>query len=151
MYAKINNGVVEKYPYSIGELRKDNPNTSFPSSIPETTLAEYGVFPVVPKDEPQTPHTKNVKEVDPVNLQGKWTQTWEITDASPEEIAERTEARSETVRQERDYLLAKSDWTQGKDIPDSVSQAWAVYRQALRDVPQQGAFPWNVQWPVRPE
>ena len=30
MYVLVNNGEVKKYQYSAGELRKDNPNTSFP-------------------------------------------------------------------------------------------------------------------------
>jgi hypothetical protein len=150
MYVLITNGVVEKYPYSIGELRKDNPNTSFPKEPPESLLASYGVLPVIPTDRPQASHTKNVKEVTPVNLQGKWTQTWEVTNASAEEISARTEEKSSEVRGERDMLLASCDWTQGKDISEEVSAAWATYRQALRDIPQQGAFPWNVEWPVAP-
>jgi hypothetical protein len=53
------------------------------------------------------------------------------------------------VRAERDRLLAASDWTQVADAP--VDQAaWAEYRQALRDVPQQEGFPENVVWPDRP-
>lgn len=51
------------------------------------------------------------------------------------------------VRARRDALLAASDWTQGKDIPDSISNAWAGYRQALRDIPQQEGFPASVSWP----
>jgi len=30
-------------------------------------------------------------------------------------------------------------------------QAWADYRQALLDVPQQAGFPDNVVWPTKPE
>lgn len=55
-----------------------------------------------------------------------------------------------SARQRRDALLAECDWTQAKDIPDSVSSAWATYRQALRDVPQQPGFPLNVAWPQKP-
>lgn len=54
------------------------------------------------------------------------------------------------VRSERNILLAQSDWTQVADAP--VDQAaWAAYRQALRDVPQQSGFPNNVIWPTKPE
>ena len=40
----------------------------------------------------------------------------------------------ERMRLHRDRLLAESDWTQ---LPDSSAdrQAWATYRQALRDFP----------------
>ena len=54
------------------------------------------------------------------------------------------------VRQMRNGLISGTDWTQAKDIPDSVSTPWAAYRQALRDVPQQEGFPWNVTWPEQP-
>jgi hypothetical protein len=56
---------------------------------------------------------------------------------------------AEEVRAERDRLLAASDWTQVADAP--VDQAaWAIYRQALRDVPDQAGFPENVIWPETP-
>jgi hypothetical protein len=149
MYTKINNGVVEKYPYSIGELRKDNPNTSFPKEPSESLLASYGVLRVTPTDRPQVSHTKNVKEITPVNLQGKWTQKWEVTNASADEISVRTEEKSAEVRAERDYRLASCDWTQGKDISDEVSATWTTYRQALRDIPSQPGFPFDINWPEK--
>jgi hypothetical protein len=59
-------------------------------------------------------------------------------------------AKAEEVRAERDRLLAASDWTQVADAP--VDQAaWAAYRQALRDVPDQAGFPENINWPPKPE
>jgi len=38
------------------------------------------------------------------------------------------------MRIQRDRLLAESDWTQVADAPVN-RQAWATYRQALRDLP----------------
>lgn len=52
-----------------------------------------------------------------------------------------------SVRAERNSRISKLDWTQGKDIPDSISTPAATIRQALRDVPQQAGFPWEVVWP----
>lgn len=40
----------------------------------------------------------------------------------------------EDMRAHRDRLLASSDWTQLPDAPCD-HQAWADYRQALRDFP----------------
>ena len=54
------------------------------------------------------------------------------------------------VRNERDNLLIESDWTQILDSPVD-KEAWADYRQALRDIPQQEGFPENVLWPEKPE
>jgi hypothetical protein len=55
------------------------------------------------------------------------------------------------IRAERDALLAATDWTQLPDVPEAIREAYAVYRQALRDVPQQAGFPDDVEWPVKPE
>lgn len=50
------------------------------------------------------------------------------------------------LRQKRDRMLRESDWTQLNDAPVD-RDAWAVYRQALRDLPQQEGFPEDVGWP----
>ena len=64
----------------------------------------------------------------------------------PEKKAAR---QADEVRSRRDALLSASDWTQAADAP--VDQAaWATYRQALRDIPQQAGFPASVDWPVKP-
>lgn len=53
------------------------------------------------------------------------------------------------ARSFRDELLSASDWTQVADAP--VDQAaWAAYRQALRDVPDQAGFPAEIVWPTKP-
>lgn len=102
--------------------------------------------------KPVVDHTKNVME-GPVRVTGPGPhnrfQTWVIVDASPEEIQERTLKESEGLRLKRDNLLSECDWTQ---LPDSQvdKAAWATYRQALRDVPQQPEFPWKVIWPTKP-
>jgi hypothetical protein len=54
------------------------------------------------------------------------------------------------IRAERDKLLVQTDWTQLADSPVD-KEAWATYRQALRDIPQQDGFPTNVVWPAMPE
>jgi hypothetical protein len=65
---------------------------------------------------------------------------------SPAEVSGQMAAQ---IRGQRDMLLAQSDWTQTPDAP--VDQAaWATYRQALRDIPQQPGFPDNVTWPTAP-
>jgi hypothetical protein len=64
--------------------------------------------------------------------------------------AQKDTDKAKAVRNERNSLLAATDWTQCKDIPDETSSEWAIYRQALRDVPEQSGFPWNVVWPTKP-
>lgn len=53
------------------------------------------------------------------------------------------------ARKTRNDLLASSDWTQVTDSPvDQVT--WAVYREALRNLPDQAGFPETINWPVAP-
>lgn len=54
-------------------------------------------------------------------------------------------------REERDALLASSDWTQSPDSPltDAKKAEWATYRQQLRDLPST-ADPSNPTWPSKP-
>lgn len=51
----------------------------------------------------------------------------------------------------RATLLMQSDWTQLPDVPLSTKEAWATYRQVLRDITDQPGFPENVVWPVPPQ
>lgn len=53
------------------------------------------------------------------------------------------------IRNKRDELLAKTDWTQMQDSPLSEEkiEKYKKYRQALRDIPEQKEFPFNVVFP----
>lgn len=94
-------------------------------------LPEHGVEMTFDIGESPSPyHSFNVKTMQWVNLQTV-AQQWGV------------------VRQTRDELLSKSDWTQLPDAPDESKAAWATYRQALRDITNQ-PDPTDIEWPVRP-
>lgn len=38
-----------------------------------------------------------------------------------------------------------------RNLGDVLSNSWATYRQALRDLPQQEGFPFNVKFPEKPQ
>ena len=59
------------------------------------------------------------------------------------------EQQANNIRSQRNALLQQSDWTQVANAPVDT-QAWATYRQALRDITEQPGFPDNVQWPAIP-
>jgi hypothetical protein len=63
--------------------------------------------------------------------------------------ANRIKEAGKQARAERDRLLAGCDWTQVADAPVDKA-AWAIYRAALRDVPQQPGFPDDINWPEIP-
>jgi hypothetical protein len=151
MHALIENGTVKQYPYSTGDLKRANPQTSFPSQISDASLLEYGVHRVFFATQPEVTATQVLEEGTPVfsTEDQRWTQTFAVRDMSAEEVASRNDAQAASVRSERNEKLAASDWTQ---LADSTADkaAWATHRQALRDITAQEGFPWTIDWPVQP-
>lgn len=54
------------------------------------------------------------------------------------------------IKQWRIKELTSCDWTQLPDVDLANKWDWATYRQALRDLPQQGADPKLWVFPVPP-
>ena len=61
MYAKINGGTVVKFPYTFGDLRKDNPNVSFPKNITQGVMQKYGMVGVLEGPKPTPTAYQTVK------------------------------------------------------------------------------------------
>jgi hypothetical protein len=73
----------------------------------------------------------------------------------PPTQAELDATLSGQLRMKRDSLLAEVDAIAGNALRWAAlsaeqQNAWAAYRQALLDVPQQSGFPNNIAWPARP-
>lgn len=150
MFAKITNGAVDKFPYTVGQLRRDNPNTSFPKQIPDETLLEFGMVPVTEVPAPEFDPMTHFAEWGPVPVlqEGSWVLLPTVREYSEEQIAERDAAKAAEVRSQRDRLLAETDWMALSDV--TMSPEMADYRQALRDITDQVGFPHTVEWPVKP-
>lgn len=63
-----------------------------------------------------------------------------------------TQDKALKIRQKRNDMLGRSDWTQ---LPDNTLDAdkkaeWAAYRQSLRDITLQPDFPNSVTFPNQP-
>jgi hypothetical protein len=139
MYIKLTNNTPKSY--TIGQLRQDHPQVSFPEKPSEELLAQYEVYPVKELSKPDyDSQTHYVKQSDFYQVSGQWQVHW-VTEQLPQ--------AAQNVREDRNRRLAESDWTQ---LPDAQvdKAAWASYRQALRDVPAQPGFPFDVVWPVKP-
>jgi hypothetical protein len=76
---------------------------------------------------------------------------WQPRDREPEPFTPGPDldAMAASIRQERTEKLASCDWTQVADAPVD-REAWAAYRQALRDITAQEFFPMSVDWPSIP-
>ena len=53
------------------------------------------------------------------------------------------------IRSQRNALLASSDWRAMPDAP-TMSDAWATYREALRNLPSTQDDPDNITFPEEP-
>ena len=153
MYIKLNNGIPENY--SIGELRRDNVNTSFPRHLTDEILAEYDVYAVTYAPMPDVTSTQKLKQNEsPSLVDGSWVIQWNVIDKTAEEIAFDVSLKASSVRDKRNDLLEKSDWIIIKSAETGIALAteWATYRQALRDITAHANFPnlEDADWPVAP-
>lgn len=141
MFVKASSNAVERFPYTISDLRRDNPNVSFPATVPDAELGTYGVYRVTPTTAPETNPRTDTLERSCSLVDGTWTEVWTKVQLD-------SAVAAENIREQRNELLAETDWTQLSD--SSVASAWTTYRQALRDVPSQEGFPYSVTWPTKP-
>lgn len=102
MYVLAPNQTVETYPYSIGALRRDNPQVSFPRNPSDSILSNYSVYPVQATTQPTG---DVVTEVNPVLTSGQWVQTWSTREFTAEEVAANRASMVVTPRQARLALL----------------------------------------------
>lgn len=151
-YVKITNGSVAEYPYSVGQLRRDNPNTSFPKSVPEEMMAAFDMFPVGYEAAPDyDPMTHRVEHSNmPVLKDGKWVLTKTLVALTAEEIQARDDSVAADNRARRDALLAATDYLALTDT--TLSAEMASYRQALRDITVHANWPHlaDGDWPTKP-
>jgi len=149
------------------QFRDSNPSVSFPRVLTSEILNEYGYDPILegPQATVTAPYETSVRDgIEEIN--GQWftkyvvgptfTDTTDedgvVTTAADNEAAYRQRIDNEAaerVRADRDKRLADSDWTQLADNTADTN-AWAAYRQALRDLPSTDGFPHDVTWPTEP-
>jgi hypothetical protein len=127
MFIKLTNGVPTQY--TIGQLRRDNPQTSFPKDVPNEILASYDVYPV--KRVPAPPYnelTQFIRVVDPVQIDGVWTQQWEKLDLPvAQQIENLKAARATAYAEEADPLFFKAQ----RDEAELTE--WEAKVQEIRD------------------
>lgn len=97
MYALIIDGEVVKYPYSLAEMRADNPDTSFGAEPSDETMEEFGRVRVEAVEAPTATVEQVAEEAEPAFVDGAWTQQWTVRDKTSEELAEAKAARKQEV------------------------------------------------------
>jgi len=180
MFVKITNGQVAQYPYTVGDLRRDNSNVSFPKNIPTSVMARYGMYPVDYQDAPEyNPMTHRIQhsnlpereitrytteedatnpetgevDADQVGLpiySGRWIITKTVAALTEEQIAQRNAQAANDNRKKRNELLAATDYFALSDV--TMSTEMTTYRQALRDITTHESWPnlVDANWPTKP-
>ena len=151
-----------------GEVRRMHNNTSLPRVWDANVCTALGIDPVLAAPKPEvTGYTQAVRNGATQDANGNWVQAWSVVDmfadTTDDDGVTTTKAEheaayqadldakaAESVRTQRDKLLADTDWHGLSDV--TMSAEMTAYRQALRDITDHANFP-NLEdsdWPVAP-
>jgi len=105
-YAKVTGTTVNQFPYTLRDLKADNPNVSFPNTITLDDVAQYGVVVVTQLSDPVFDlTTQRLEQGVPVFNDPNWEVTQIITALTAQE---QTDYATVTARNE-DVDLLKAD------------------------------------------
>jgi hypothetical protein len=151
MYIQIENGKA-KYPAaSLEYFVAQNVIDSVDATQAELTAANVVPVTMFVGQAPVDGHRYDVEIVQ--QSDGSWAQELVQLQISEEEYQNNVSVQAQAVKADRTRMLTDCDWTQMPDVnlSDTSKAAWAVFRQALRDIPNQPGFPFNVTWPSPPQ
>ena len=76
------------------------------------------------------------------------TEEAEFTAANAAGVLAEPAIKWASIRSKRDALLAACDWMANSDV--TMSDAWATYREALRNLPSTESDPDDIVFPTEP-
>jgi hypothetical protein len=144
------------------------PNISMPQQLTEATINELGGDVVFEGPQASGGTVYQYSQAAGVEqIGGKWYTKYILgpvftdraaTEDQPAQTAAEQEAaykaakdaeQAKSVRATRDAKLAATDWVVIKALETAaaVPAETATLRQALRDIPSQAGFPWEITWP----
>tara|TARA_Y100000310_G_scaffold338146_1_gene427022 strand:+ start:708 stop:1217 length:510 start_codon:yes stop_codon:yes gene_type:complete len=117
IHAKVIDGAISVYPYSFGNLRKDNPNVSFPKDFfeREDEFADFNVVKIIVSDKPSKKGWIPVEET-PSFTDGKWSQNWNLVPKDASDVS-----RSEMEETE---MPVKDGYRAEESMPELVDDVW---------------------------
>lgn len=131
----------------IGHYKTMFPNVSFPSSGPSNEFLAKNNAKQISYFKTYDRETQKLVSCEPY-VEGNFVYMVEVQNKTADDTNKELLILEGSVRQRRNALLVESDWTQISDVPVD-KQAWATYRQALRDLPNNPNWP-NVEMPTKP-
>ena len=152
-----------------GEVRRMHSNTSLPRVWDANVCSALGIDPVLAAPKPEvTGYTQAIRNGATQDAKGNWVTAWSVVDmfadTTDDDGVTTTKAEheaayqarldaeaAESVRTQRDKLLADTDWHGLSDV--TMSAEMTAYRQALRDITDHANFPHltETDWPTKPE
>ena len=150
MYALVDgDGQIVTFPYSLTNLMRDRRDVSWPRRISDELAARFNCVRVEETAPPAADHTETVVEDPPVKVNGQWVRQWRKRATTPVELDERTAKQAAIVMAERDKRIQAFFWAELL-APTVNAGQYRQHLDALRDVPQQAGYPFDITWPVKP-
>jgi len=143
------------YPVTENVIREILRNVSLPAVIDPDELVPLG-FAKFELSIPPTVQRFQVYEDDTPDFDGKIaTQKFKVRDMGEQEKEVVISNKKEEARSMQISLLAESDWTEFPSVQQKHTEewiaAWTEYRTLLRDADKQENWPFEVEWPRKPD
>jgi hypothetical protein len=146
MYAKIIDGALVKYPYSLEEMRAEYPDATLSDEPTDEELAVCSAKRAVMGANPaHSSRTHSFTLSFTANRDGSVTIN-PVPHELDRQIAEFN------MRDARNSALTRCDWVMTRAFEEGtpVPEDYVAYRKALRDLPSQEGFPYTYVWPTEP-
>ena len=119
------------FPYTDSDMRKDNPNVSFPENISDDNRASVGVFPIVIEDKPvYNKDTQVISRGDPVFTEGSgWSVGWSVRDKTTGEVSSGLTRKREAMKCSRlqgRLVLGETTCAALDALADNTETPWAM-------------------------
>lgn len=162
MYVKQVDLVPIAWPIGEYEIRAAYPNESLPEYISDELSFELGYGPFVFNGYPSSynPEWENIEEIPPVLIDGKYQQSYKITEKyTPEEKkAIQDQQARDANKSQAQSLLQETDWTATVDInnpeysnPYLMNQnEFLAYRSQVRQIAINPPIVVD-PWPTKPD
>lgn len=150
LYTQIENGKA-KYPACmLGYFVDEGIIDSVDATEEALVAANIVPVPMFGGQLPNDGYQYTVEIVEQSN--GSWAHEIVKVEITEDQYQSKVNLQKQAVKADRDRMIASTDWivTKSVEAGTAVPAAWQTYRQALRDVPEQAGFPFNVVWPTLP-
>ena len=127
MLVKIENGTPVQWPVTEAHVQATNPNTSFAMPIDEATLAQFGYAKLHFSDPAQYDgEWQEAVQIPPEQVDGKWTQQWDIIEKYSAE--ERATKEAEKAAREAKFAATQYQRQRAAEYPPIGDQLDALWK-----------------------